>query len=178
MFPARIAKLPPAPSATDVLSQALQSSIDDEAELRKLWATDKTNARLRDPHVGLVDVFDAPDDIRKTRARVVTDETNLNAHCILPLSDDRRRKEDEPSMVATFDEFKKNWGIFIEGSLSQLAAWSNVLAAGGAVQACLAPVPRPRRCPGARCASTSTTARSRRPMSTSSSTVSRPRRPR
>ena len=144
-FLARIAKLPPAPAATDVLSQALQPSIDDEAELRKLWAMDKANARLRDPHVGLVDVFDAPDDIRKTRARVVTDEADSNVHHILPLSEDRRRKEGEPSMVATLDEFKKNWAIFTEGSLSQLTDWSNVVAAGGDVQACLAPVPESAR---------------------------------
>ncbi|PIL29519.1 transporter [Ganoderma sinense ZZ0214-1] len=140
-FLARIAKLPPAPAATDVLSQALQPSLDDEAELRKLWATDKTNVRLQDPHVGLVDIFDAPDDIRKTRARVVADDADLNAHHILPLAADRRRKEGEPAMVATLDAFKQNWAIFTEGSLSQLNDWSNVVAAGGAVQACLAPVP-------------------------------------
>ncbi|KAI1782779.1 ankyrin [Ganoderma leucocontextum] len=140
-FLTRIAQLPPVPVDTDVLSQALQPSLDDEAELRKLWATDKTNARLGDLHVGLVDVFDAPDDIRKTRARVVNDDADLNAHHILPLSKDRRRKEGEPSMVASLDEFKKNWAIFTEGSLSQLTDWSNIVAAGGSVQACLAPVP-------------------------------------
>ena len=140
-FLARIAQLPPGPGVSDLLSQALQPSLDDEAQLRKLWATEKTNARLRDPHVGLVDVFDAPDDIRKTRARVVTDEADLFAHHILPLAEDRRRKEGEPCMVASLDEFKKNWGLFTEGSLSQLTDWNNVVAAGGSVQACLAPLP-------------------------------------
>ncbi|KAF9808872.1 hypothetical protein IEO21_07710 [Rhodonia placenta] len=44
-------------------------------------------------------------------------------------------------MVATLDEFKQNWALFTEGSLSQLTDWNNVVAAGGAVQACLSPVP-------------------------------------
>ncbi|KAI0708741.1 hypothetical protein C8T65DRAFT_535541, partial [Cerioporus squamosus] len=140
-FLARIAQLPPGPGVTDLLSQALQPSLDDEAELRKLWATDKANNRLQDPHVGLVDVFDAPDDIRKTRARVVTDENDLVAHYILPLEERRRRKEGEPSMVSGLDEFKKNWGLFTEGSLSQITDWSNVVAAGGSVQACLSHLP-------------------------------------
>ncbi|RPD55207.1 ankyrin [Lentinus tigrinus ALCF2SS1-7] len=140
-FLTRITQLPPGPGVTDLLSQVLQLSLDDEAQLRKLWATDKTNSRLRDPHVGLVDVFDAPDDIRKTRARVVTGETDLVGQYILPLDETRRRKEGEPAMVSSLEEFKKNWGLFTEGSLSQLTDWSNVVAAGGAVQACLAPLP-------------------------------------
>ena len=140
-FLTRIKNLPPSSTATDVLSQALQPSLDDEAELRKLWATEKSNPRFQDLHVGLVDIFDAPDDIRKTRACAITHEADLNAHHILPLSEDHRRKEGEPSMVASLDEFKRNWAIFTEGSLSQLTDWSNVVVAGGAVQACLAPVP-------------------------------------
>ena len=76
-FLARIAALPPGPGISDVLSQALQPSLDDEAVLRTLWATDKSNACLEDPHVGLVDVFDAPDDIRKTRARIVIYDLDL-----------------------------------------------------------------------------------------------------
>ncbi|KAI0750408.1 hypothetical protein C8Q74DRAFT_1373995 [Fomes fomentarius] len=140
-FLSRITQLPPGPGVTDVLTQALQPSLDDEAQLRKLWATDKDNARLRDPYVGLVDVFDAPDDIRKTRARVVSHETDLSAHYVHPLDDSRRRKEGEPSMVADLDEFKRNWALFTEGSLSQLTDWSNVIASGGSVLACLTPVP-------------------------------------
>ena len=39
------------------LDAALQPSLDDEAALRKLFATDKTHARVQDPHAGLVDVY-------------------------------------------------------------------------------------------------------------------------
>ena len=140
-FLARIARVPSGPGNYDLLSQALQPSLDDEAMLRKLWATDRSNTRLLDPHVGLVDVFDAPDAIRKTRARVVTDDSSdFNARHIHPLSAERRRKEGEPAMVSSLDEFKKNWSIFTEGSLSQLLDWNNVVAAGGSVLACMSPL--------------------------------------
>lgn len=138
-FIQRIASLPPGPSVS--LDGALQPSLDDEAELRRLFATDKTNTRLTDPHVGLVDVFDAPVEIRTTRARIVKDEVDLSAHHVMPLADTKRRKEGTPAMVADLDEFKKNWGVFTENSLSQLFDWNNVVAAGGAVLACLSPLP-------------------------------------
>ncbi|KAI0668109.1 ankyrin [Trametes maxima] len=140
-FLARIAQVPSGPHTTDALLQALQPSLEDEAELRKLFATDKNNLRLQDPHVGLVDVFDAPDAIRTTHARAVANEEDLSSRYVLPLSDKQRRKDGEPAMVSSLDEFKQNWAIFSEGSLSQLADWSNVVAAGGSVQACLQPVP-------------------------------------
>ena len=137
-FIERITQLPTGPGIS--LNDALQPSLDDEAELRKLWATDKTNARLSSPYVGLVDVFDAPDDIRTTRARVVKDEEDLSAKYVMPLSETNRRKEGTPSMVADLEEFQKNWAIFTEGSLSQLIDWNNVVAAGGSVLACLTPL--------------------------------------
>ena len=43
-------------------------------------------------------------------------------------------------MAESFEEFKKNWTIFTEGSLSQLIDWNNVVAAGGSVHACLSPL--------------------------------------
>lgn len=138
-FLQRVAQLPAGPGVS--LDDVLKPSLDDEADLRKLFAQDKTNPRLADQYVGLVDVFDAPKDIRTTRARVVAGEGDLNAKYIMPLSEKRRRAEGSPAMVDSFDEFKKNWAIFTEGSLSQLTDWSNVVAAGGSVQACLAPVP-------------------------------------
>ncbi|KAF8164738.1 hypothetical protein B0H34DRAFT_686396 [Crassisporium funariophilum] len=122
------------------LDQAIQPSLDDEAELRTLFATDRGNTRLSNPHVGLVDVFEGPDAIRTTRARVVDGSTDLTAKYVMPLSEVNRRKEGAPSMVADLEEFKKNWSVFTEGSLSQLLDWNNVVAAGGAVLACLTPL--------------------------------------
>ncbi|KAI0824362.1 ankyrin [Trametes gibbosa] len=140
-FLARVAGLPRSPAAHDALSKVLEQSLEDEAELRKLFATDKGNIRLQDPHVGLVDLFDAPDDIRATCMRVVTDGDDLSTHYVLPLSETQRRKDGEPAMVSGLDEFKKNWAIFSEGALSQLTDWSNVVVAGGSIQACLTPIP-------------------------------------
>ena len=138
VFVERVAALPQGIGIS--LDDVLQPSLDNEAELRKLYAIDKTNKRLNDPFVGLVDVFEAPSDIRTTRARVVADDQDLSAKYVMPLADADRRKEGEPSMVSDLEEFKKNWAIFTEGSLSQLVDWSNVVAAGGAVLACLSPL--------------------------------------
>jgi hypothetical protein len=138
-FIQRITALPPGPGVS--LDGALQPSLDDEAELRRLFATDKTNTRLANPYVGLVDVFNAPIEIRTTRARVAKDEVDLSAQYVRPLSDTKRRKEGTPATVFDLNEFKKNWGVFTENSLSQLFDWNNVVAAGGAVLACLSPLP-------------------------------------
>ncbi|KZT09270.1 ankyrin [Laetiporus sulphureus 93-53] len=132
-FLSRIAQIAPGPTAFDAISEALKPSLDDEAALRKLFATDKNNGRLSDPHVGLIDVFNAPASIRTTRARVVKDDDGLKSKFVMPLSDDHRRKDGTPSMVQSLDDFKKNWAIFAEGFLSQLTDWNNVIAAGGSL---------------------------------------------
>ena len=137
-FLSRVADLPKGNVSLDAV---LQPSLDDEAELRKLFATDKGNTRLKDIHVGLVDIFAAPSDIKVTRARVVTSDADRDAQHVMPLSDALRRKEGSPAMVESLEVFKKNWSIFTENSLSQLSDWSNVVAAGGSVQACLMPPP-------------------------------------
>ncbi|EAU82414.1 ankyrin repeat protein [Coprinopsis cinerea okayama7 len=137
-FLARIAALPAGPGVS--LDDVLKPSIEDEAELRRYFASDRGNTRLSDPYVGLVDVFDAPADIRQTRARVVVDEVDLSAKHVMPLKAADRRPEGAPAMVSDIDEFKKNWTVFTEGSLSQLKDWSNVVAAGGSVLACLTPL--------------------------------------
>ena len=136
-FIARIEALPPGPGVS--IDRALQPSLDEESELRKLFATDRQNQRLSNPYVGLIDVFNAPEAIRTTRARVVHD-TDLSAKYVMPLSKINRREEGSPSAVADLDEFRKNWSVFTEGSLSQLLDWNNVVAAGGAVLACLTPL--------------------------------------
>jgi hypothetical protein len=138
-FLSRIANLPKGPVSLDPV---LQPSLDEEAELRKLFATDKGNARLNDIHVGLVDIFAAPHDIRTTRARVVNGDADRDAQYVMPLSDALRRNEGSPAMIENLEAFKKNWSVFTENSLSQLSDWSNVIAAGGSVQACLLPLPK------------------------------------
>ncbi len=123
------------------LDAVLKPSLDDETELRRLFATDKTNERLNNPYVGLVNVFDAPNTISVTRAREVKDAEDLTAKYIMPLTEENRRRSGDPCMVPNMETFKKNWSIFTEGSLSQLLDWNNVVAAGGSVLACLTPLP-------------------------------------
>lgn len=138
-FLSRVSSLPKGPVSLD---EVLQPFLQDEAELCKLFATDKGNARLRDIRVGLVDIFAAPSDIRTTRARIIKDDADLDTHHVMALPNCLRRKEGSPAMVENLEAFKKNWAIFTEGSLSQLPDWSNVIAAGGSVQACLRPLPK------------------------------------
>jgi hypothetical protein len=137
-FIERIQALPPGPGVS--LNAALQPSLDHEAELRKLFATDRQNPRLSDPYVGLVDIFATPDAIKVTRARVVQGNEDLSSQYVMSLSAKNRRQEGAPCMVASLEEFKKNWAIFTEGSLFQLLDWNNVVAAGGSVLACLTPL--------------------------------------
>ncbi|KAG7089908.1 hypothetical protein E1B28_011541 [Marasmius oreades] len=127
------------------LDDVLQPSLDDEADLRKLFATDRQNPRLNDKHVSLVNIFDTPEYIKTVRARVVKGEEDLTAKYVMPLSETERKKEGKLCMVPNLEEFKKNWSVFTEGSLSQLSDWSNVVAAGGSVLACLSPLPEPAK---------------------------------
>ncbi|KDQ19308.1 hypothetical protein BOTBODRAFT_170420 [Botryobasidium botryosum FD-172 SS1] len=139
-FLERISALPPGPGVS--LAPAIQPTLEDETTLRRLFATDRANARLEDPYVGLVDVFgDGTDAIKRTRARVVKDEEDLSAHYIMALDEKRRRKDGAPAIADTFADFKYNWNIFTEGSLANLIDWNNVVAAGGSVLAALLPLP-------------------------------------
>ncbi|KAJ6447398.1 hypothetical protein C8R47DRAFT_1231449 [Mycena vitilis] len=78
------------------LDYVLKPSLDDETELRRLFATDKAHARLANPYVGMVDIFDAPAAI----------------FYVMPLSELNRRKEGTASMVNDLEEFQKNWAVF------------------------------------------------------------------
>ncbi|KIO24982.1 hypothetical protein M407DRAFT_25627, partial [Tulasnella calospora MUT 4182] len=124
------------------LGPAITPSLQDEADLRRLFATDRDNVRLKDPYVGLVDVFGQNTDrIKKIHARTIKDDDDLLKHHIMPLDTDTRRKDGELSMASSLDDFKLRWSIFSEGALSQLTNWNNVIVAGGSVLACLAPLP-------------------------------------
>ena len=139
-FLSRVAALPKDPGVS--LDPVLAPSIEQAAELRRFFAQDRNNARLSNPYVGLVSLFEAPEEsgIRSTRARVVKDEEDLAAKYIFPVPDNKRRKDFEPCVVDSFEEFQRNWSIFTEGSLVQLTDWNNVIAAGGSVLACLLPL--------------------------------------
>jgi len=128
------------------IRSAVQASLEDEAALRRLFATDTQNNRLNDAHVGLVDLFAAPESIRLTQAREF-DESTKEAQFIFPLNEKQRRKTGEAATAVNLEEFKDNWSIFTEGTLGHLLDWNNVIAAGGSVLACLLPVPGRSKAP-------------------------------
>ena len=145
-FLAHTAELPSAPDTS--LDDILRLSVIEETNLRKLFAQDSTNDLLKDPYVGAIDVFDAPEHIRNTHARRIHTSGDVDARYIMPLADDVRRKEGSPSMVSSVDEFRRNFAMFTEGSLSLLTDWNNMFVGGGAVAACLAPVPHDAKVSG------------------------------
>lgn len=125
------------------LHRALKPALEHEAELRKRFATARTNLPEH-PHAGLVDVFGKDSDaFRRTVARTYTDDKDREAHHVMSLTDAARRKTGEPAMAQSLEDFRAVWSVFSEGTLSQLGTgpWSNVMVAGGSVLACLLPLP-------------------------------------
>ncbi|CAG7847199.1 SubName: Full=Uncharacterized protein {ECO:0000313/EMBL:CCA66774.1} [Serendipita indica DSM 11827] len=126
------------------LQDALDAAIASETELRKIFATDRANKLVKDPYIGLVDVFDAPDAIKRIHARDVPDgdDSPLRfAKHVFPLKTKDRVASGEYAIASTLDEFRTSWNVFTEGALSQLTDWSNVVASGGSVLASLLPLP-------------------------------------
>jgi hypothetical protein len=126
------------------LQAALQDALQQETELRRLFANmDSNNKVLNDhePLAGLIDVFAANEAIRVTQARDASDQAKLEAEHVFPLKKEQRRSSGVPSMVADIDQFRNSWNVFTEGALSQLTDWNNVVAAGGSVLASLLPLP-------------------------------------
>lgn len=108
-----------------------------ETELRHLFATDKGHPRLRDPHVGLVNVFEVPDYVKGARPRDCSGRAIDTEH-VMPL--DTRRAKGDRCMVESVEEFQYNWSIFTENLFSAVNDWDGFVVAGGSVLACLLPL--------------------------------------
>ncbi|KAF4552263.1 Hypothetical protein D9617_10g072440 [Elsinoe fawcettii] len=59
---------------------------------------------------------------------------------LMPLADSDRKSDGSPAIVTSLQQFRKNFSVFSESSLSEMD-WSNVVCAGSAVATCLLPVP-------------------------------------
>ncbi|RGP64578.1 hypothetical protein FLONG3_9493 [Fusarium longipes] len=113
-----------------------------EAELRSVYAQDRQNPILDDPHLNVVPLFTEDTKFITTRARNLEAETEEEkSKYIMALPDEKRRPHGSPATVADLSEFQKNFNIFSESSLTDLD-WSNVVAAGSSVVNCLLPVPK------------------------------------
>ena len=113
-----------------------------DAVLRKTFAQEPSSPAVNGNHVNIVPIYDQAgrNDLR-VRARDLESETSeQKAKYVLPLSDKDRKPNGSPAIVPTFDEFRNNFTLFTEGSLSEID-WSNVVAAGSAVVTSLLPVP-------------------------------------
>lgn len=127
------------------VQDALKPALEEERDLRVLYATDRSNAKVaQHPYAGLIDVFGAPEQIRLAHPRVVDHKSQeeLEANYVFPLSKDVRKTPGEQATVPSLQEFERNWSVFSEGSLVQLSAedWQGVVAAGGSVLACMEPL--------------------------------------
>ncbi|KAK7436346.1 hypothetical protein VKT23_019194 [Stygiomarasmius scandens] len=120
------------------LQEVLQISIDDEANLRRLWAQDPNNPLLRNPFVGLINIFQAPPDLRRNICIRNVLRGDMENQYVMPLE---ALDTNGPCMVSELAKFNYNWSIFSEGSLSRLTNWDNIIVAGGSVLACLMPPP-------------------------------------
>jgi hypothetical protein len=113
-----------------------------EAYLRTVYAQDRQNPMLDDPHLNVVPLFTEDTKYITTRARNLAAESEEEkSKYIMSLPDDKRRPHGSPATVANLEEFRKNFNIFSESSLVDMD-WSNVVAAGSSVVNTLLPVPK------------------------------------
>ena len=113
-----------------------------EAQLRSVYAQDRSNPLLNDPYLNVVPLFNDDTECISTRARNLAAESEEEkSKYIMVLPDDKRRPHGSPATVANISEFENNFNIFSEASLGDLN-WDNVVAAGSSVVNCLLPVPK------------------------------------
>ncbi|KAF6843514.1 ankyrin repeat protein [Colletotrichum musicola] len=112
-----------------------------ETQLRSVFAQDRKNPALDDPHINLVPLFNENTKNIKTRARFLAAESQEEKErYIMALPDDKRRANGSPAVVSSLKDFRKNFNIFSESSLTDMN-WDNVVAAGSSVINTLLPVP-------------------------------------
>lgn len=123
------------------VNELLQPYRQYEAHLRGVFAQDRQNPALDDPHINVVPLFTDDTSLITTRARDLTAESEEEkSKYVMALPDEKRRPNGSPATVDSIGEFQKNFAVFSESSLSELD-WSNVVAAGSSVVNCLLPVP-------------------------------------
>ncbi|KAM0251165.1 hypothetical protein ACHAP5_001762 [Fusarium lateritium] len=124
------------------IAEILEPYRQYEANLRTVYAQDRQNPILEDPHLNVVPLFTEDTKLITTHARNLEAESEEEkSKYIMALPDDKRRPHDSPATVADLAEFQKNFNIFSESSMADMD-WSNVVAAGSSVVNCLLPVPK------------------------------------
>jgi hypothetical protein len=112
-----------------------------EAKLREMYAQERNAPVLENSYLNVLPLFTKDTSAIQTRARDLDGETqDQKDKYIMPLPSDKRRPNGSPAVVESLQEFRYNFGIFCESSLTGMN-WDNVVAAGSSVVNCLIPVP-------------------------------------
>lgn len=127
------------PKSQRGVAEAVKAYLAFESKLRQIYAQHPHHSAASVNH--LVPVFNDREIL--TRARDLSKETQAEKDAfLLPLADDMRRENNSPATVGSLKEFRTNFNLFSESSLMDLD-WSNVVAAGSAVNTSLLPVNAP-----------------------------------
>lgn len=123
------------------IQRLLQPFRDFESRLREKYAQDSSDPVLNDPYINVLPLFAESTPGIKTRARNYANESaEEKDRYIMALPGAHRRPNGSPAVVQSLQEFRHNFSIFSEASLSELDR-SNVVAAGSSVVNCLLPLP-------------------------------------
>lgn len=129
-------------NADKPMTEIIEPYRNYEASLRTVYAQDRKNPILQDPHLNVLPLFTQDTKLIKTRARDLAAESEEEkSKYVMPLPDDKRRPHGSPATVADLSEFQNNFNVFSESSLVDVD-WNNVVAAGSSVVNCLLPVPK------------------------------------
>lgn len=114
-----------------------------DTKVRELFAQNPESTALLDPHVNVVPVFgNGHESDVKIRARDLNAESqDEKEKYIMPLKDEDRKPNGSPAIVPSVDEYKRNFNVFTELSLTDMN-WDNVVVAGSAAATPLMPVPK------------------------------------
>lgn len=134
-FLSDLADLSPGKESYAKLEDIMALALEGERNLRMTFATTSLST-LSDPHIGLIDIFSIlpiPVIVGRDRAGANLDSTHLFP--FLDFNHPFRLPDGKPAVVP-LGRFHDNWDIFTGGLLRDMD-WSNVVAAGGAVLACV-----------------------------------------
>lgn len=112
-----------------------------ESKLRQIYAQEPTHDAVSKNH--LVPVFQDGTANLTIKARDLEAEKDVEKEkYLLEIPEKKRRKNGSSATTTTLRDFKKNFNLFSEQSLSELK-WDNVVAAGSSVVTALLPVDAP-----------------------------------
>src|SRR5262245_26772774 len=94
------------------IEEALKTSLENETNLRRIFATDPTNPVLNDPNIGLIDIYGSHESIKRIQSRTIKDPADRDAKYIFPLDDTKRFKNGDPAIMQDMDQFRNSWNIF------------------------------------------------------------------